>query len=49
MRCATHPEVETNISVVVSFAIYYLFVPWFSFYTIIGLALGILVAVTRLR
>jgi len=34
---------------VISFAVYYLFVPWFSFYTIIGLAPGILVAVTRLR
>jgi hypothetical protein len=42
-------QVIAGISVVVSFAIYYLFVPWFSFYTIIGLALGILVAVTRLR
>jgi len=38
-----------GISVVVSFAVYYLFVPWFSFYTIIGLALGILVAIARLR
>jgi hypothetical protein len=42
-------QVIAGISVVVSFAVYYLFVPWFSFYTIIGLALGILVAVTRLR
>ncbi len=38
-----------GISVVVSFAVYYLFVPWFSFYTIIGLALGIVIAIARLR
>ena len=38
-----------GISVVVSFAVYYFFVPWFSFYTIIGLALGIVIAVARLR
>jgi len=38
-----------GISVVVSFAVYYLFVPLFSLYTIIGLALGILVAVARLQ
>jgi len=43
-----------GISVVVSFAIYYLviyylFVPWFSLFTIIGLVLGILIATIRLR
>ncbi len=38
-----------GISVVVSFAVYYLFIPWFSFYTIIGLALGIVIAIARLR
>jgi len=42
-------QVIAGISVVVSFAVYYLFVPWFSFYTIIGLALGIVIAVARLR
>ncbi len=36
-------------SMVISYVIYYLFVPWFSFFTIIGLALGILIAITRLR
>jgi len=36
-------------SMVVSYVIYYLFVPWFSFFTIIGLALGILIAIIRLR
>lgn len=43
-----------GISVVVSFAIYYLviyylFVPQFSLFSIIGLALGILIAIIRLR
>lgn len=38
-----------GISVLVSYAIYCLFVPWFSLYTIIGLALGILIAIARLR
>ena len=50
------PGLQTiaGISMVVSFAVYYLaiyyfFTPWFSLYSIIGLALGILIAVARLR
>ena len=45
------PGLQTiaGISVATSFAVYYLFVPWLSFYTLIGLALAILIAVTRLR
>lgn len=42
-------QVIGGASMVVSYAIYYLFVPWFSLVTIIGLALGILIAVIRLR
>jgi hypothetical protein len=45
------PGLQTiaGISVAASFAVYYLFVPWLNFYTLIGLALAILIAVTRLR
>jgi len=45
------PGLQTiaGISVATSFAVYYLFVPWLSFYTLIGLALAIFIAVTRLR
>ena len=48
-------QVIAGVSVLISFATNYLFaayflsVPWFSLYTIIGLALGIFIAVTRLR
>jgi hypothetical protein len=38
-----------GICVVVSFAVYYLFIPSFSLYVIISLALGILVAIARLH
>lgn len=48
-------QVVAGVSVLISFATNYLFaayvlsVPWFSLYTVIGLALGIFIAVTRLR
>jgi hypothetical protein len=48
-------QVIAGVSVLISFATNYLFVayflsvPWFSLFTIIGLALGIFIAVTRLR
>lgn len=48
-KCGPGLQAIAGISVVVSFAVYYLFVPWFSFYTIIGLALGIVIAIARLR
>jgi hypothetical protein len=38
-----------GISVAACFAVYYLFVPWLSLYALIGLALAIPIAVTRLR
>jgi hypothetical protein len=45
------PALQTiaGISVAASFAVYYLFVPWLSLYALIGLALAIPIAVTRLR
>ena len=48
-------QVIAGVSVLVSFAtnylfaVYFLSVSWFSLYTIIGLALGIFIAITRLR
>jgi len=42
-------QVIGGISMVVSYVIYYLFFPLFSLFPIIGLALGILIAVIRLR
>ncbi len=38
-----------GISVVASYAVYYLFVPRLDFYTLIGVVIGILIAVARLR
>ena len=42
-------QVIGGASMLVSYAIYYFFVPWFSLFTIIGLVLGILIAIIRLR
>jgi hypothetical protein len=48
-------QIIAGVSVLISFAtnylfaVYFLSVSWFSLYTIIGLALGIFIAITRLR
>lgn len=42
-------QVIGGMSMVLSYFVYYLFVPWLDLYTIIGLALGIIVAISRLR
>ena len=42
-------QVIGGMSMVLSYLVYYLFVPWLDLYSIIGLALGIIVAVIRLR